>query len=404
MAYTKDQLLQAHEAFMSNGRNYAAAGRELGIDQRTVKSRVEAYYRDPEWSQVYAAAEERGINGDNISHAWVKTRNKEGDDYSFFLKKDMSLSFDEMREALVNELKAYSPIYPKIVRDVPPRTFDHVLVIDPADVHVGKLSLEQETDYVYNIDIACAQVVNGVQELLYKANAFGIDRIVLVIGNDILHIDHPHRRTTAGTPQDTDGMWWSAFLAAKKMYVNLIEMLVEYADVDLVYCPSNHDYQSGFMLADTVFSWFAKHDNVFFDESHRSINHRKYYTYGNNLIGFTHGDGAKEKDLPNLMQYEVREAWGNSKFAYWYVHHYHHKIRKTTGFNPQLIEKDHVGISVINSSQGWTPDSNSQLEYVRSPSPADPWHHRNGYVNKQAVEAFLHHYEDGQVARFTHYF
>ena len=47
---------------------------------------------------------------------------------------------------------------------------------------------------------------------------------------------------------------------------------------------------------------------------------------------------------------------------------------------------------------------NVTVETLRSPSPADSWHHRNGYISKEAVEAFIHSKEFGQVARLTHFY
>jgi len=44
------------------------------------------------------------------------------------------------------------------------------------------------------------------------------------------------------------------------------------------------------------------------------------------------------------------------------------------------------------------------VESLRSPSPADSWHHRNGYISTAAVEAFVHSKKHGQVARLTHNF
>ena len=49
------------------------------------------------------------------------------------------------------------------------------------------------------------------------------------------------------------------------------------------------------MLARTLSTWFRNCDNVTIDDT---INHRKYYQYGKNLLGFSHGDGAKMMDMP----------------------------------------------------------------------------------------------------------
>jgi hypothetical protein len=50
------------------------------------------------------------------------------------------------------------------------------------------------------------------------------------------------------------------------------------------------------------------------------------------------------------------------------------------------------------------PGRDVNIEYVRSTSGVDGWHDRNGYTSKPALEAFLHHPEGGQIARFTQFF
>jgi len=138
----------------------------------------------------------------------------------------------------------------------------------------------------------------------------------------------------------------------------------------------------GFMLADTISSWFSKDENITFDIS---IKHRKYYSWGTNLISTSHGDGAKVTDMPLLMASEEPLKWSKSKFRYIYLHHYHHKkqIKWISG-------KDYQGVTV---------------EYLRSPSEADGWHDRNGFTAvPKAIEGFIHSKDNGQVARITHYF
>jgi hypothetical protein len=201
-----------------------------------------------------------------------------------------------------------------------------------------------------------------------------------VIGNDVLHIDSPRRTTTSGTPQDTSGMWHEAFIEAKTMYIRCIEKMLEVADVHVIFNPSNHDYMSGWMLAQTIEAYFRLSKNVTFDVG---IAHRKYTHYGVNLIGTNHGDGAKLDNLPLIMAQEAPELWVSCPMRYIYCHHIHHK--QTHKF---MSGKDFVGVTV---------------EYLRTPSAADSWHHRNGYVGaKKAVEAFVHSKRHGQVARITH--
>jgi len=313
--------------------------------------------------------ETNGIPLSEVNHYWYK-----GKSFSLHVKNN-GVSLDKVREDIIKAMDNHSPSYKKIKRT---KSKDaHLLVIDPADIHIGKLSSSFETGEEYNSQIAVKRVKEGVQGILDKANGFNIDKILFVGGNDILHIDEPHRKTTAGTPQDTDGMWYDNFLTAKKLYIDILETLMSIADVHFVYNPSNHDYISGFMLSDSIQSWFRKSKNITFD---CSIAHRKGFKYGKNLIGTTHGDGAKQADLPLIMANEFSQWWADTKHRYVYTHHIHHKS-----------SKDYHGITI---------------ESLRSPSGTDSWHHRKGYGigGVKAVEGFIHSKEHGQVARLTHIF
>lgn len=313
--------------------------------------------------------ETNGIPLSEVNHYWYK-----GKSFSLHVKNN-GVSLDKVREDIIKAMNNHSPSYKKIKRT---KSKDaHLLVVDPADIHIGKLSSSFETGEEYNSQIAVKRVKEGVQGILDKANGFNIDKILFVGGNDILHIDEPHRKTTAGTPQDTDGMWYDNFLTAKKLYIDILETLMSIADVHFVYNPSNHDYISGFMLSDSIQSWFRKSKNITFD---CSIAHRKGFKYGKNLIGTTHGDGAKQADLPLIMANEFSQWWADTNHRYIYTHHIHHKT-----------SKDYHGITI---------------ESLRSPSGTDSWHHRKGYGigGVKAVEGFIHSKEHGQVARLTHIF
>jgi hypothetical protein len=327
-----------------------------------------------EYRGILDASEEANVNIEDIKHGWLKT-----DRASLFFKNpDFKTEQEQETEKFfklhLEEVKEYSPKYPTITRN---KCEDgHLLVVDPADIHIGKLCEAFETGEEYNNQIAVKRVLDGVQGILDKSQGFNIDKILFIGGNDILHVDSPQRKTTSGTPQDTDGMWYSNFLTAKRLYIEVLEMLISVADVHFTFNPSNHDYTHGFFLADVIKTHFRHSDNITFD---CSIAHRKGFKYGKNLIGTTHGDGAKHSDLPLLMATEFPLDWSETKHRYVYTHHVHHKT-----------SKDYIGVTV---------------ESLRSPSGTDSWHHRNGYQHSpKAVEGFVHHKEFGQVARITHIF
>lgn len=322
---------------------------------------------------IYKATDSLDIPNTSVKHMWLKDKEK-----SVFVKNPNYIEneendFSKLQSELIKELQNYIPKYPQIKREY--NGNKRLFVFDPADIHIGKLCSAFEVGETYNNQIAVQRVLKGCKGILNEIDTNTIDKVLFVIGNDILHIDNAKITTTSGTPQDTDGMWHTNFLIAKSLYVDIIEILMQVADVHVVYNPSNHDYTNGFFLAQIIETHFKDCKNVTFDTT---IAHRKYFTYGKNLIGTTHGDGAKPQDLPMLMAHESKD-WSNCKHKYIYSHHLHHKV-----------SKDYMGVCV---------------ETLRSPSGTDSWHHRNGYEHApKAVEGYIHDKEHGQIQRITHIF
>ena len=322
--------------------------------------------------------ENRGIDKNDIVS--VKHWQSGGGEYRFSIvtKENLDLDEDQLFGKVNDFIATYSPDYKIIKRN--PGT--HLLVINPADIHIGKYASEIETNQEYNCKIAVNRVIEGVSGLIEKAKGFPIERVLFCIGNDVLHIDNVYSTTTKGTYQDTDKKWWEHYEIALTLYVRCVEMLRKIGPVDIVHSMSNHDYQSGFHLAHTLQSWFRKAKDITFDIS---VAHRKYYKYGTNLLGIEHGDGAKMDNLPLLMAQENPSDWAQTTHRYWYLHHLHHKIK-----HKWRDGKDFIGVTV---------------EYMRSPSSADSWHSRKGFTGAPlACEGFIHSKETGQVARLTHYF
>jgi len=313
------------------------------------------------------------LNLEEVKHGWIK----EGNSSLFFknpnFKEEQEKQIELLKKDLVKWVKSNAPLKKQKHFRIKGK---HLLLIDPADVHIGKLCSSLEVGKDYNSQIAVQRVFEGVNGILENAKGWDIEEIAFIGGNDILHIDTPKRTTTSGTPQDTDGMWYESFMIACKLYQQVLEQLADIAPVRFVFNPSNHDYTNGFFLAQLIEAYFRNDQRIKFDVS---ISHRKYFQYYNNLIGTTHGDGAKTQDLGALMAHEACKEWSKTKHRYFYTHHVHHKTAK-----------DLIGCTV---------------ESLRSPTESDSWHSRNGYTGvPKAIEGYVHNREYGQVSRLTHIF
>jgi len=321
---------------------------------------------------------EKGIDPASSPFGWVK-----GEDSSIFVKNPNFRNQLDNQSKFIKDItsliKDYAPKYPKIKRKNTEE--GKLLVIDIADLHINKYAETFLTGNEYNSKIAVERALEGTQGLLNKASGFNIDKILFVVGNDVLNIDNANKTTTKGTPQDTDLNWFKAFQIAKECYVKCIEMCLSVADVDVIHCPSNHDYVSGCLLAETLQAWFRNSKNMTFNTSPK---YRKYYQYHNNMIELEHGDKGKMLQLPLVMAQEEPKMWAETKFRYGYLHHVHHQDK--TQFKSG---KDFIGVNVT---------------YLRSPSSADLWHCESQYLNLVAVEAFIHDKNMGREAHLTHYF
>tara|TARA_B110000902_G_scaffold158813_1_gene182028 strand:+ start:4995 stop:6056 length:1062 start_codon:yes stop_codon:yes gene_type:complete len=317
--------------------------------------------------------EKEDIDPKTLHSGWIKSENAS---LYFQQPKAQEEDFKKMSEELIKEVSQHSPQYKKIPRDQ--KLDGHLFFCCPSDLHIGKLCKSFVSGEEYDSQMAVLRALSGVNGCIDKAKGFPIDKVVFLLSGDLLHVDNLSNTTTKGTPQDTDGLFSDNFLIAKRLMVDIIETLVQLADVHIMFTPGNHDHVSGWLMAQVLQAHFRKNKNISWDIS---MQMRKYYKYHNNLISSTHGDAVKWALLPMLMADESKD-WSDTKYRYMFTQHIHHKV---------TAKNDFVGVT---------------MESLRSPSEADAWHHKSGYSssNNKAIESFLFSKENGQVARITHLF
>jgi len=325
-----------------------------------------------EYRRAKHECEKEGLDPSTLHSGWIKNKNA-----SLYFKqpKKEEQDYKKLFKELVKDLKNHSPSYKKIKRK---KINDgHLFFCCPSDLHIGKLCRTFVSGQEYNNQIAVIRALQGVRGCIDKAKGFCIDEVVFLLSGDLLHVDSLKNTTTAGTPQDTDGLFSDNFMIAKRLMVEIIEMLMQLANVKILFTAGNHDHVTGFLMAQVLQAHFRLSKNVSFDID---LTMRKYHKYHKNLIGSCHGDKIKWDLLPMLMADECKE-WSSTKYRYMFTQHVHHKVSN----------KDMIGCTI---------------ESLRSPSEADAWHHKSGYQssNNKAIESFIFHKQFGQVARITHLF
>jgi DNA repair exonuclease SbcCD nuclease subunit len=156
--------------------------------------------------------------------------------------------------------------------------------------------------------------------------------------------------------------------------------------IDIVVIPGNHDFERSYYMGSYLSAWF-KDDASVCVNNHASP--RKYYIYGNTMLGLTHGSEEKEASLPMLMATDVESKphWTSTKFHEWHLGHIHRK--RTVKYE-------------INKSRELNEDLGVTIRYLSSLTGTEEWHHKKGFVGStKAADAFVWNKEFGLVAHLN---
>lgn len=284
---------------------------------------------------------------------------------------------ESLMQGLLAQFQQAAPIIPAVHHE--PSNRRGLLEVSIMDMHLGKYCPESGTGRAFNADV-CERMFNtAVQDLLAKTNGLNPEKMLFVVGNDMLNTDHLGRETTAGTPQSCDISYQEAFVRGRKLLVDAILTLREKAPVEVIVVPGNHDTQVCYYLGDSLSGWLHRTEGVTVDNSPRP---RKYLRFHRNLIGFTHGHNEKHHDLPLLLATEDPEGWAQSRHREFHLGHFH--ARKHKLFVPSF---DRAGVLV---------------RILPSLCPPDAWHASMGYNARLAAEALYFDPEEGCVATYSH--
>jgi len=283
----------------------------------------------------------------------------------------------DMLKEFRKEAEHHAPEYEPIKHVI---QSDNILELSIHDFHLGSLVWGLETrDKDYDLKIAKELYIKAVDYFLDHANSYNPEKIIFLVGSDFFNVDNAANTTSAGTPQSEDSRFQKTFTEGWQLIVDAIDKCRELADVDVVVIPGNHDFERSYYLGEVLSAWYSKCNNVTVDNGPQA---RKYYEYGSNLIGFSHGLEAKINELPLIMAQEAAEAWGRTKTREFHIGHLHH-IKKMI-FCP--IEE----VQAVRVRQ------------VSSLASTDGWHSKKGYHSVKEANGFIWNKEKGNIATFNY--
>jgi hypothetical protein len=246
---------------------------------------------------------------------------------------------------------------------------DYIVVTSATDFHFGMSSWAAETGVHYDRAEARQRLRKHTQKIIKRLPATP-EYFVVAVGSDFFHIDGDEPKTTKGTVlQGVDGSPLQILIEGIEAQQEQILMLREIAPVKVVQMVGNHDRVNGYTTLLVLHAWAKSVPGVEVVLDYRP---RVYQTYGNTLLCFSHGDGAKPEKLGSLAAVEARQDWGATKYHVAFGGHKHH----------QRVE-EHGGLTYYQ---------------LRSLSETDRWHCREGWVGSQrGLDAYLIDKEDGVI-------
>lgn len=247
-------------------------------------------------------------------------------------------------------------------------------VLSLQDIHIGKANIDGIDDIIESTKNC---VINLIMRTYHSCN---LDKIIFVLGGDLLNVDTYLGQTTSGTQVESSMSALDMYKKAFELMFWTINYLKQFCnELEVVYIPGNHDRLSSGQLAYSL-SKVINDSNIIWNIEYSE---RKVVTYGNSMICVEHGDVTLNKSF-FVFATEYAKQWGESKYRTLYSGHYH-KEKKV-----EYITTDEIN--------GFT------MRILPSLSRADHYHSVNKWVNnKRGGIIELHSEFNGPTGHFSYY-
>jgi hypothetical protein len=294
----------------------------------------------------------------------------------------MSRKKEEIRNTIATDdfLKQalkHSPKYKKI--SYKKNSGEHLFELAMPDLQLGRLVMAEEAGEDIDPDKQIKEAERVIDKLIGHAPLFNVSRVLFPVGNDFFDTNSADMETKHHTPQQDDIRWKRTYKLGCEMMVRTIEKLMQIAPVDVLVIPGNHDEDKMWHAGEYLYAWFHNCKNVVVDNG---MMKRKYYSFGRNLLGLTHGYFEKVDKLDSLMSHHVPQLWASSVYREWHLGDKHHKV--------DMIKKtDEYPNGVV-------------VRIIRSLASPSVWEFDKGYVGSLcAAEAFIWRESGGVIGQFT---
>jgi hypothetical protein len=253
----------------------------------------------------------------------------------------------------------------------------HCLVINIADLHLGKLAVDES----WTIKDAMAEHERAVRFLLEQAGVYNIEEIIIWWGNDLTQTDNVRGQTTRGTQVESNASWYSQFDAGVELGIQTADICRGYCDhVYIHHVAGNHDWNTSYGICKSLQSYFAHSEDVTVKVYKHGV---ADHVYGKNFFMGVHGNNSTFKNAQGFMSVEYAEQWFKCPFREMHTGHLH---KKDGGY---FITE-------------YAEDKGVTVRQAPSLSLTDGWHHLKTFVGTlRAAQCYLYSKNAGFKATFN---
>lgn len=345
-------------------KNSRFSGSAIMRAKQSILRKAAKYGYSPDHDMTHEAPEGFGVKGvstlygpdGELKAQWVKTdRDREAQE----------MLMRQAVEAMAADLPTLKPR-----KKTPDTNGDILSVIPMGDPHFGMYSWADETGEDFDLDIARRDLCAAVDYLVSQSPAS--EKCVIINLGDFFHVDNLKNMTSqSGNVLDVDTRLPKMVQVGVSALRQSIESALDrHKLVEIINVVGNHDGVLAMALSVMLANVYEKEPRVIVRDEPTP---RHYVEHGKCLIGTTHGDRTKDRDLPGIMATEMPEAWGRTKHRYFYRGHHHH--------------------DTLEMFNGCTVEQFSTL------APTDAYHNSKGYLSGRNMKLIALHKEYGEVGR-----
>lgn len=310
----------------------------------------------------------------NINNPWFIVEGK------FELINHNSISPEEMVANFATLLKEHE--VPSTI--ITPKNYNrdyNIGLVNFYDHHIGKKIQGDVTGngIEWTTELAKKSMLGATDYFIDKLQN-DVSEVVFVLGNDLLNMDNPEGNTTKGTVQKNDIDYKHLVLESTDLLITILEKLLNYFKLKVIVVPGNHDNNLVFLTGEIIRRYFHKQEFFDIDNSLANI---KYFDYGENALGFTHGsEQIKNKYVLPMLMMQQKPEYATKKFKEFHTGHLHQTKRT------QITEvAEEYGVL---------------LRTLPTLSPTCEWASGKGYQGLQASECIIYNKTHGPIITYRY--